>query len=160
MVQHAGRKISKSLGNLIMVHDLLQAYSPDALRLYLAGHHYRQVWQHDVGELERAEQLARTLRGAATELGGSPSHRSLDPTPRWTAFTEAMARDLDTPAALAILARLADEVVTAARAGRSVEEAQTTLRRMGRLFGLRLGAAAPEPKVIAGWNVHLERTVC
>jgi L-cysteine:1D-myo-inositol 2-amino-2-deoxy-alpha-D-glucopyranoside ligase len=152
MVQHAGKKISKSLGNLIMVRDLLQTYSPDALRLYLAGHHYRQVWQHDVGELERAEQLARTLRRAATGLGGSPSHQSLDPTPRWMAFTEAMARDLDTPAALAILVRLADEIVTAAQTGRSVGEAQTALRRMGRIFGLRLGAAAPEPEVIAGWN--------
>jgi L-cysteine:1D-myo-inositol 2-amino-2-deoxy-alpha-D-glucopyranoside ligase len=159
MVQHAGKKISKSLGNLIMVHDLLQTYSPDALRLYLAGHHYRQVWQHDGGELERAEQLARALRRAATGRGGSPSHRSLDPTPSWTAFIEAMAHDLDTPAALATLARLADEIAAAAQAGRSVREAQTALHRMARLFGLRLGAAAPEPEVIAGWNVHLERVV-
>jgi L-cysteine:1D-myo-inositol 2-amino-2-deoxy-alpha-D-glucopyranoside ligase len=44
MVQLAGRKISKSLGNLIMVQDLLREYSPDAIRLFLAGHHYRQIW--------------------------------------------------------------------------------------------------------------------
>jgi cysteinyl-tRNA synthetase len=39
MVQLHGRKISKSLGNLIMVQDLLAQYAPDAIRLYLAGHH-------------------------------------------------------------------------------------------------------------------------
>jgi cysteinyl-tRNA synthetase len=159
MVQHAGKKISKSLGNLVMLRDLLQTYCPDALRLYLAGHHYRQVWQHDLDELERAEQLTRILREAATVPGGSPPYRRLDPTPSWLAFTEAMARDLDTPAALAILARLADEIVAAAQAGRPVEEAQTTLRRMGRTFGLRLDAAAPEPTVMAGWNAHVERAV-
>jgi L-cysteine:1D-myo-inositol 2-amino-2-deoxy-alpha-D-glucopyranoside ligase len=159
MVQHAGKKISKSLGNLVMLRDLLQTYSPDALRLYLAGHHYRQVWQHDPVELERAERLTRPLREAATVPSASPSYQPLDPTPSWVAFTEAMGRDLDTPAALGILARLADGIVAATQAGRSVEDAQTTLRRMGRTFGLRLDAAAPEPTVMAGWNAHIERAM-
>jgi L-cysteine:1D-myo-inositol 2-amino-2-deoxy-alpha-D-glucopyranoside ligase len=159
MVQHAGKKISKSLGNLVMLRDLLQTYSPDALRLYLAGHHYRQVWQHDPVELERAERLTRPLREAATVPSASPSYQPLDPTPSWVAFTEAMGRDLDTPAALGILARLADGIVAATQAGRSVEDAQTTLRRMGRTFGLRLDAAAPEPTIMAGWNAHIERAM-
>jgi L-cysteine:1D-myo-inositol 2-amino-2-deoxy-alpha-D-glucopyranoside ligase len=159
MVQHAGQKISKSLGNLVMLQDLLQTHSPDALRLYLTGHHYRQVWQHDLDDLERAEQLSRALREAATVPGGSLSRQRLDPTPSWVAFTEAMARDLDTPAALAALTRLADEIVAAAQAGRSVEEAQIALRRMGHTVGLRLDAAAPEPTVMAGWDTHIERAV-
>jgi L-cysteine:1D-myo-inositol 2-amino-2-deoxy-alpha-D-glucopyranoside ligase len=159
MVQHAGKKISKSLGNLVMLRDLLQTYSPDALRLYLAGHHYRQVWQHDPVELERAERLTRPLREAVTVPSPSPSYQRLDPTPSWVAFTEAMARDLDTPAALAILARLADGIVASTQAGRSVEDAQTTLRRMGHTFGLRLDAAAPEPRAMAGWNAHIEHAV-
>jgi L-cysteine:1D-myo-inositol 2-amino-2-deoxy-alpha-D-glucopyranoside ligase len=159
MVQHAGKKISKSLGNLIMLQDLLQTYSPDALRLYLAGHHYRQVWQHNLDELERAEQLARTLWQAATAPGGSLSYQLIDPTPSWVAFTAALARDLDTPNALEILAHLADEIVATAQDGHSVKKAQTTLRRMARTFGLRLDAAAPEPMVMAGWNAHIERAV-
>jgi len=159
MVQHAGKKISKSLCNLVMLRDLLQTHSPDALRLYLAGHHYRQMWQHDPVELERAERLTRPLREAVMVPSASPSYRRLDPTPSWVAFTEAMARDLDTPAALAILARLADGIVAATQAGRSVEDAQTILRRMGHTFGLRLDAAGPEPTVIAGWNAHIEHAV-
>ena len=37
MVEHEDEKMSKSLGNLVMVRDLLEQVSPDALRLYLAG---------------------------------------------------------------------------------------------------------------------------
>ncbi|MGD2178151.1 MAG: cysteine--tRNA ligase, partial [Anaerolineae bacterium] len=44
MVRHGGEKMSKSLGNLVMVNDLLQDWSPNALRVYLACHHYRQPW--------------------------------------------------------------------------------------------------------------------
>ncbi len=43
MVGYQGEKMSKSLGNLVMVADLLYTYSPDALRLYLGSHHYREA---------------------------------------------------------------------------------------------------------------------
>jgi L-cysteine:1D-myo-inositol 2-amino-2-deoxy-alpha-D-glucopyranoside ligase len=159
MVQHAGQKISKSLGNLIMVRDLLQTHSSDALRLYLAGHHYRRPWQHDLDELEQAEGLAQTLRTAAATCGPSQSHRRLDPTLQRSSFATAMARDLDTPAAVTALASLAEDIRHAAREGCAVAEAQDTLRAMSRLFGLGLDIAAPEPAFIGGWNTHLEHAV-
>jgi hypothetical protein len=40
-----------------------------------------------------------------------------------------------------------------------VSEAQRALRAMSRIFGLRLGADAPEATVMAGWRHHLERAV-
>jgi L-cysteine:1D-myo-inositol 2-amino-2-deoxy-alpha-D-glucopyranoside ligase len=159
MVQHEGKKMSKSLGNLVMIRDLLEAYCPDALRLYLGRHHYRQLWQHERDALERAEQLAQSLREAATVTSKSRSHNPLDPH-RWqSSFSAAMARDLDTPAALAALKELAAEILRAARAGQSVEEAQTALRAMSRPFGLRLDAKEPEATVLTGWQKHLEHTV-
>jgi hypothetical protein len=36
-----------------------------------------------------------------------------------------------------------------------VREAQQQLRAMGRVFGLRLDASAPEPRVRAGWQQYL-----
>src|SRR5919106_115564 len=79
MVQLAGRKISKSLGNLIMVQDLLPKYSPDAIRLFLAGHHYRHIWQYDPEELESAQRLAAMLHAAVTQPGQSHSLSPLEP---------------------------------------------------------------------------------
>ena len=47
MVQHAGAKMSKSLGNIVMAQDLLHTCSAGGVRLYLASHHYRQEGEHD-----------------------------------------------------------------------------------------------------------------
>ena len=65
MVEHEGAKMSKSLGNLVMVRDLLKHWSPDALRLYLGRHHYRR-------RMEPRSRRARprcTARGEAARRG-------------------------------------------------------------------------------------------
>src|SRR5262245_53359951 len=66
MVEHGGAKMSKSLGNLVMVRDLLERWSADAVRIYLGRHHYRQSWAHSLDELADADRLAGTLRAAVT----------------------------------------------------------------------------------------------
>ena len=159
MVQLEGRKISKSLGNLIMVQDLLKQYSPDTLRLFLAGHHYRRVWEYHAAELAEAGQRAQSLRAAVTHRTRPGSPAFLDPKPRQRVFMRAMRRDLDTPAALTAMSGLAGDVSEAVRAGQDVQAAQETLRRMGRLFGLRLDADGPEPSVVSGWNQHVQHTL-
>ena len=73
------------------------------------------------------------------------------------AFTAAMDDDLDTSSALAHLEALADGIQTAARAGRQLGPAQEVLRKLGRVFGLRLDAAEAEARVIEGWSSHLRR---
>src|SRR5215471_10659581 len=57
LVKLGGTKMSKSLGNLIVVHKLLKTYSADAIRLLLAGHHYRQGWEFALADMERAQRL-------------------------------------------------------------------------------------------------------
>lgn len=155
MVYHDGAKMSKSLGNLIMVRDLLKTYSPDALRLYLGGHHYRQPWNHDEVELTKAEQVAQTLKEAVTSLGGATE--PLDPSPAWAAFCAAMDDDLDTPEAEQVLISFGHSILEAASLGRMVTRAQDELRKMSKVFGLRLGEEEAEMRVIEGWNKILTR---
>ncbi len=155
MVRHQGEKMSKSLGNLVMVRDLLQAWSPDSLRLYLASHHYRESWSHDETELSQAEQLARQARRAVTAAGGAGNALAASST--WAAFAEAMDHDLETPVAVSIMRRLVEETLAAAEAGRDVVAAQEVIRQMGRVFGLRLDADQPEARVTTGWDRHLKR---
>src|SRR5262249_21274056 len=107
MVEHECAKMSKSLGNLVMVRDLLKHWSPDALRLYLGRHHYRRSWSHDLDELARAEALATKLRSAATATSGRGP--AFDGAGGEVEFRAAMNDDLDTPGALARLEALADE---------------------------------------------------
>ena len=45
MVRMDGAKMSKSLGNLVFVSDLLKEYDPQAIRLAIVAHHYRDSWE-------------------------------------------------------------------------------------------------------------------
>ena len=65
MVEHEGAKMSKSLGNLVMVSDLLRRWPADTLRLYLGKHHYRQA----VGPQRRRAGRGRSARQEAADGG-------------------------------------------------------------------------------------------
>lgn len=158
MVHHEGEKMSKSLGNLLMVRDLLNTYSPDDLRLYLARHHYREAWVHSDAELGEAASIAAALKRAVDANGGTG--KALDPSRSMADFEAALADDLDTWRGRQVLADLAAAVIQAAELGMDVGQAQAALRRMGRVFGLRLDAAAPEEGVKEGWQRHLARFPC
>jgi L-cysteine:1D-myo-inositol 2-amino-2-deoxy-alpha-D-glucopyranoside ligase len=157
MVRHEGEKMSKSLGNLVMVRDLLQTWSSDGLRLYMAAHHYREPWSHNEDELAQGERLAQILRAAVTADGGTGD--AAPATAALAEFKAAMDRDLDTVAALSVLEGLADQILRSADAGGGIGEASRTLRQMAQVFGLRLDAEGPEERVMAGWAAHLERFV-
>ncbi len=153
MVRYRGEKMSKSLGNLIMVRDLLHAgYPADAIRLYLANHHYRQPWSYEVSDLKKSEVLANQFRNAVSVTGGNG--QPLDPDPAEGDFRRAMNDDLNTAVAINVLSKLADEIVTSAGAGLNVEDAQRLLRRKCGILGLRLDHQQPESRVIAGWQEH------
>ena len=69
----------------------------------------------------------------------------------------ALNDDLDTPSALGRLESLAHDILAAAGAAHAVAPAQARLRRLAKIFGLRLDAPGVETRVVEGWNKHLER---
>lgn len=154
MVYHDGEKMSKSLGNLVMVRDLLQTTPVDALRLYLSSHHYRENWSFDEGELKTFHKLAGKIREAVT----APSGRGLrlESEAAWGAFTNDMDNDLDTSATIQDLDAFAGSILEASLAGRDVKEAQEALRQFSTVFGLRLDDAKANIHAMNGWNRHLE----
>jgi L-cysteine:1D-myo-inositol 2-amino-2-deoxy-alpha-D-glucopyranoside ligase len=108
MVSLDGTKMSKSLGNLVFVSDLLKEWEPDAIRLAILSNHYRPGWAwHDDLMPEAAARLAR-WRAAGPGDGGLDRARA------------ALDDDLDTPAALAA-------VDAAAQQGEGVWEAAALL---------------------------------
>jgi cysteinyl-tRNA synthetase len=156
MVELDGEKMSKSLGNLIMISDLLQKHSADAIRYYLANHHYRQAWEYDASALARAETTMGELVAAATVKGGL-LEPALDPAQAINIFVHCMDDDLDTVMALYQLRQFAINIQEAAAAGRNIQAAQAELLKMAAVFGLRLAETEPEARVIAGWDKHLAR---
>jgi L-cysteine:1D-myo-inositol 2-amino-2-deoxy-alpha-D-glucopyranoside ligase len=155
MVRYGGEKMSKSLGNLVMIRDLLQSWSPDVIRIYLAMHHYRESWSHDEGGLEEANRMANKLREAVSTSGGTGPR--FDPILSEEGFRQAMENDLDSPLALSILSELAEGILAAGRSHENIQDAQKALRSAAEIFGLRFEANSPESRVLTGWDQHLQR---
>ncbi len=150
MVGYQGEKMSKSLGNLVMVDKLLTTYSADAQRLYLGSHHYREAWTYNETDLKKFQELANSLSQAVRVENGK--NAPFSPTKYLREFSESMENDLGTPGAVQALLELARGILEAAKGQRDVKVAQEMLRRYGLVFGLTLGAETPEKRVIEGWN--------
>jgi L-cysteine:1D-myo-inositol 2-amino-2-deoxy-alpha-D-glucopyranoside ligase len=158
MVRFEGEKMSKSLGNLVMVRDLLEAGWPaDAIRICMANHHYREAWNYVESDLDDSLALADKFREAVTITGGEGD--VLDPGSTWAAFKEAMEHDLDSPVALQTLSDLADSILSAAGEGKDLSQAQDALRKWTGIFGLRLDQPDVEKNVSAGWEAHRKRFI-
>lgn len=132
MVDYQGEKMSKSLGNLVYVKDLLKTYSADAVRLCLLRHHYREPWEFFDDDMKACRELADTIRQAAP--ASVPSGERLDPEPYRSRFLDAMDSDLDTGRAELALRDLA----IAINGGEGVDttDAHATLRELGDILGL------------------------
>ena len=117
-------KVSKfsqqSLGNTLVVHELLQAHAGETLRYLLLSAHYRQPLDWSEQELERAkrtlDRLYAVLRDASDRYGPFKA----DERPG-EAFLEALRDDLNTPVALAEFNRVARQLANA----ESRDEART-----------------------------------
>lgn len=97
LVAYEGEKMSKSLGNLVLVSRLLQQGArPAAVRLALLAHHWREDWEWTDDQLEAAEQrLDRWLEWSTTPDDDPSLAESVVP---WLRVT--LHDDLSTPAAL------------------------------------------------------------
>ncbi len=156
MVYYQSEKMSKSLGNLVMIRDLLEEGRPaDAIRLYLANHHYRDEWSYEEAELDAAVLLAAKFKETVMLVGGSDD--KVDPAVAEAAFGTAMDDDLDTPTAVNALEQMADTILAAAKKGQNIEAAQGSFRLRCGILGLRLDQAGPEERVTAGWQKHRQR---
>src|SRR5699024_397861 len=130
MLTLSGAKMSKSVGNIAKVRDLLAEHPPEALRYALLSAHYRQPLDWSDGLVDRSVRTLDRLYATLRELSGVDA-KPLIP----DAIEAALEEDLNTPQALAELARLAGEarkaVDTEARAA-----AKAGLLGAGRALGL------------------------
>jgi L-cysteine:1D-myo-inositol 2-amino-2-deoxy-alpha-D-glucopyranoside ligase len=97
MVRMDGEKMSKSLGNLVFISDLVEVYDPRAIRLGIVAHHYRDSWEwHDEIMPTAADRLGRWQAAASANAGA-------DPAPVLREVRAHLDDDLDTGAAVAAI---------------------------------------------------------
>ncbi|MBZ3927829.1 cysteine--tRNA ligase [Xanthomonas citri] len=112
MLNFSGAKMSKSLGNIETVHELIARHPPEALRYALLSAHYRQPLDWSDGLIEQAkntlDRLYGTLRDLAaleTESGGDVAISKTIP----AEVESALDDDLNTPLALSAMASIASD---------------------------------------------------
>ncbi len=104
MVGYHGEKMSKSLGNLVFVRDLLQRFPAAVIRLLLSAHHHRTAWEYEEADIDRAHARWLSYR---TAMASGPNVTATDAQAVYDDFMARLDDDLDTPGALTILDELA-----------------------------------------------------
>lgn len=130
MLNFGGAKMAKSVGNIQRVHDLVQQHPPEALRYALLSAHYRQPLEWSDGLIEQSVRTLDRLYGTLRDLAGATTELVIP-----ESIEAALDDDLNTPAALAEIARLASE----ARKATSHEDKallKAQLLGAGRVLGL------------------------
>jgi L-cysteine:1D-myo-inositol 2-amino-2-deoxy-alpha-D-glucopyranoside ligase len=94
MVRMDGEKMSKSLGNLVFVRDLLEKWEPQVVRLGVLAHHYRDSWEWNDNIMPRAAERLEAWRSSGGRDGADDVLRDV---------RAALDNDLDTPLALSLL---------------------------------------------------------
>lgn len=101
-VTTSGEKMSKSLGNSLLVSEVVQRVRPVELRYYLGSAHYRSMLEFSDEAMGEAASAYRRIEGfcrrAAEELGAPDAQAALP-----DAFVNAMNDDLGVPQALAVI---------------------------------------------------------
>ena len=101
-------KMSKSLGNVSLVRDLLKDHSGEVIRLALLTAHYRQPLEWSSKTLVAAKKMLDRIYGALRDIRVSPQKIANTKVP--TIILEALSNDLNTPMAMAEVFSLAKKL--------------------------------------------------
>jgi cysteinyl-tRNA synthetase len=131
MLELAEEKMSKSLGNIVSLREVLDAYGREAILVLFLGAHYRSPVEYSDEAMDSARTQAEDFRTAfrvVERSGGAPL---------WEELAAALDDDFNTPLALSIL-----------HAWRSAGELELLERGLG-IFGLAVEAAPEVPEAVA-----------
>jgi len=142
-----GRKMSKSLGNVIRIQDAVKVFTPAQLRYYFASFHYRRPITLSETQIKRAGRAAKRLqdnfmRFNQTPVGTRGTRSIISLVDKFEAkFKRFMEDDFDTPRALRTLADLSQLLSFHARRKRQIDPevkavVERRFRAMADVFGL------------------------
>ncbi len=130
LLELAQEKMSKSLGNIVSLRDVLDAYGPEAILVLFLGAHYRSPVEYSDEAMESARRQADDFRTAFRVVERAEAASS------WDEFAAALDDDFNTPLALSIL-----------HAWRSAGELELLQRGLG-IFGLGVEAPGEAPAAV------------
>lgn len=159
----SGEKMSKSIGNVIWMKDILEKYPAGAYRLLVLANHYRQSINYSeemmikfVGEWEKIEKAYISLY---RKLELSDNLKDGVPLEIMDQFLNEMAYDFNTANALSVLYLLIKDINKNLRNSqvdiKVLQDELTTFKAMCRVFGLEIDLkplTQEEKKLVQNWN--------
>ncbi|MCB9987950.1 MAG: cysteine--tRNA ligase [Rhodospirillales bacterium] len=124
----SGTKMSKSLGNIALIHELLEDHQGEVLRLALLAAHYRQPLDWGDDTIAQSKSMLDRLYNVLKDLADVPASPDAG-VPE--SFMDALCDDLNTPKAIAVLNALAKEA-----ASERTPELKGQLLAAAKLFGI------------------------
>jgi cysteinyl-tRNA synthetase len=138
VVDPEGEKMSKSIGNVANLLDLLDNYDPRAYRMLLLQTHYRSPVKVGQDNIDASVQALAGLDSFAARSAGQTAAADADTLAR---FVQTMDNDLDTPNAMAHIFDTVRRANTAIDAGGPAAGALTAaVHEMCGALGLQLGS--------------------
>lgn len=146
-------KMSKSLGNFVLVHDILKEHDAQVLRMFMLSVHYRHPINYSVDLLESTKNALDRLRtsyanllhriGSSTELTDDNEKWLNIVSEQRTVFTEAMDDDFNTANAISVmfeLSKQANYYLQEKNTSKKVIEAfLAAFDELGAVLGLQFG---------------------
>ncbi|MGI9237732.1 MAG: cysteine--tRNA ligase [Woeseiaceae bacterium] len=126
-------KMSKSLGNVLLVHDLIETVPGEVIRLALLSAHYRQPLDWSAETIQSARRMLDRLYGAVRGIDVSDEARAAAVVPQ--KLVDALEDDLNTPKAMAEYFALA-RALNKANDEREIETLAASMYVTGDLMGL------------------------
>ncbi len=145
-----GEKMSKSLGNIVRIRDVLRKYSGEVLRYFLLTAHYRSPLNYSEKALELAKKSYISLKNslelidmeiAALKTFGDRSESNAKLSKNYVLeFKKAMDNDFNTPEALAVLHEFSKEINKIVNSGvgciKDLERIKFTFMKLCNVLGL------------------------
>ncbi|MFH0748436.1 MAG: cysteine--tRNA ligase [Candidatus Bathyarchaeota archaeon] len=147
-----GEKMSKSLGNFILIKDLLQKYDAEVIRLFILSTHYRRPIDFTDVHLERAKQHLMRIRGTIENiqdrliLASATAKRTLHDAEvekqiqdEKAKFLEVMDNDFNTPRALAtftMLIQIGNKALATTVHKSVLSHLLTSILELAQIFGI------------------------
>ena len=136
-LQLGADKMSKSLGNLVTIKQVLERNSADAIRLFIVSSHYRMPLRYSLEALDAAEAGIERMR-QALRVEGKPGGPAVEATPFKVRFINAMDDDFNAPQAVAAMFDLVREINRGSEKSMDINGAKDTLKELAGVIGFTL----------------------
>jgi cysteinyl-tRNA synthetase len=136
MVQLAGEKMSKSLGNLITVREALKIHDPDCIRMWILSSHYRSPLTYSPELVNNYLKPLTRIKEALNPQLTINNAKSTESNLELESFDKAMSADLNTPVALSQLLILAKKINRSNSLNENTTKARENLLLMLSVLGI------------------------